>query len=398
MIDIKKSCEYIYNSVHLPVYLYSNTMELITCFPYQDACTHPLHEYLAQLWHSTDLISYIETDHYTYYGCVQVINREFRIVLGPANPLPYTKRTLTSMQEYFMIENSKTEIFNLFFCTIPPQDIDTFISILLLTNSLINHTQLTKSDVTHYSSTIPDGYITEDYYKNTEIYFEEKMYGFNYEIEKELFHYIESGNVNKLQEFYESTAYRNYETGITNNNYLRQKKNGFIIGIALTSRSAIRGGLPPITAYQLSENYIKQMEQLAEIIAIDSLLVRATYDFTRRTANSKIPSNIDKFLYKIIKYVNENIYKSITVSDIAFSMHFNRSYLSHKFKTQFGMELGKYILSLKLEEGKNLLKYTNKSISQISNLLSFSSQSHFQNAFKRQYKVTPQAYRNSKSL
>lgn len=396
MTDIKKSCEYIYNSVHLPIYIYSNTMKLISSFPEQDTCTHPTHKYLGDLWHSTELISYIETDYYTYYGCVQVKNSELCIVLGPANPLPYTKQTLLSMQKDYMIESSKAEIFNLFFYMIPQQDIDTFISIMLLTNFLINHTKLAKSDVSHYSNTFSDSYINENYYKNTEMYFEEKTFNFNYEIEKELFHYIESGNVNKLQEFYESAAYWNYEIGITTNNYLRQKKNGFIIGIALTSRSAIKGGLPPITAYQLSELYIKQMEKLTEIIAIDSLLVHATHDFTRRTANSKIPSNINKFLYKIIKYINENIYKNLTVSDIASSMDFNRSYLSHKFKTEFGMELGKYILICKLEEGKNLLEYTNKSISQISNLLSFSNQSHFQNAFKRQYKITPQSYRNSK--
>ncbi|NSK10056.1 helix-turn-helix transcriptional regulator [Blautia sp. MSK.20.9] len=44
------------------------------------------------------------------------------------------------------------------------------------------------------------------------------------------------------------------------------------------------------------------------------------------------------------------------------------------------------MLRCKLEEGKELLQYTNKSI---STFLCFSSQSHFQTAFKKQFGMTP---------
>lgn len=108
-----------------------------------------------------------------------------------------------------------------------------------------------------------------------------------------------------------------------------------------------------------------------------------------------MPKGVNKLYYEVTKYVKNNIYKYISVNDIAKYLNLNRSYLSHKFKTDFSISISNYIKSEKLAEGENLLKYSKKNISDISNLLCFSSQSHFQNAFKEKYGVTPQKYRNS---
>ncbi|MBC3533984.1 AraC family transcriptional regulator [Ruminococcus sp. AM23-1] len=55
------------------------------------------------------------------------------------------------------------------------------------------------------------------------------------------------------------------------------------------------------------------------------------------------------------------------------------------------------MLRCKLEEGKELLQYTNKSIRTISTFLCFSSQSHFQTAFKKQFGMTPNECRRMES-
>ncbi|WP_331491052.1 helix-turn-helix domain-containing protein [Schaedlerella arabinosiphila] len=54
-----------------------------------------------------------------------------------------------------------------------------------------------------------------------------------------------------------------------------------------------------------------------------------------------------------------------------------------------------FIMRRKLEEGKSLLAYSEKSISEISEYLCFSSQSYFQNVFKKKYHMTPYEYRKS---
>ncbi|MGN0831254.1 MAG: helix-turn-helix domain-containing protein [Candidatus Ornithospirochaeta sp.] len=48
-----------------------------------------------------------------------------------------------------------------------------------------------------------------------------------------------------------------------------------------------------------------------------------------------------------------------------------------------------------LREVKSRLKYTDKSLTEISNYLCFSSQNHFQNSFKKHYGITSLKYRKT---
>lgn len=395
MVNIIKFCEYLYNSTRIPIYIYNNTKDLIAYFPNQEKDTFPIIEYLSRLWNIYQDVSYIETSVYSLYGCVKVKNSETSVIIGPINPFPYTKDNLFIMHKDFLIEDLKKKSFNNFFCNIPTQDFDAFIDDLLLINYILNNTTLTKTDIIRISNPMLHNEINTKYYENLFSSVDENLINTNYEIEKELYDYIEAGNIKKLDMFYKNISYANYDTGITSSNYLRHKKNNFITGISLITRAAIRGGFPPNSAYRLSDIYLQQIEPLSDASAVDSLLIQATYDYANRVAKFKIPIVANKLFYEVSKYVNENIYKDINVSDVAKYLHFNRSYLSHRFKSEFGMTLGKYIQSCKLEESENLLKYSNKSISEISSLLCFSSQSHFQNAFKKKLGVTPQTYRNS---
>lgn len=57
------------------------------------------------------------------------------------------------------------------------------------------------------------------------------------------------------------------------------------------------------------------------------------------------------------------------------------------------MTLTRYILQEKMFEAQRMLEFTDESLLDIANLFSFSSQSHFQSAFKKITGETPMAYR-----
>ena len=59
------------------------------------------------------------------------------------------------------------------------------------------------------------------------------------------------------------------------------------------------------------------------------------------------------------------------------------------------MGIGAYITHCRLREAKALLRYTDKSLGEISSYLCFSSQSHFQNVFKKHIGRTPLEYRKT---
>lgn len=71
----------------------------------------------------------------------------------------------------------------------------------------------------------------------------------------------------------------------------------------------------------------------------------------------------------------------------------SRPYLSAKFKAETGEALTNFILKEKIEEGKRLLLYSDKSATAIASYLGFSSLGHFSQVFKRYTDQLPTEYR-----
>lgn len=74
------------------------------------------------------------------------------------------------------------------------------------------------------------------------------------------------------------------------------------------------------------------------------------------------------------------------------------SYLSRLFKKETGISVSDYIRRQKIDMAKNLLKYSEYSMIEIANRLSFSSQSHFIQQFREIVGMTPKKYRELKYM
>ena len=81
------------------------------------------------------------------------------------------------------------------------------------------------------------------------------------------------------------------------------------------------------------------------------------------------------------------------IADVAEEIHRSSSYLMRRFKAELGMSVGDYITKCKLDEACDLLTYGDRSLAEISAYLGYSSQSYFQNVFKKQFGMTPMQYR-----
>ncbi|WP_160719695.1 helix-turn-helix domain-containing protein [Bacillus sp. USDA818B3_A] len=394
MIDINKYCKYLYNSLYIPIYLYDNK-ELIACYPNQENETFPPPLYLNRLLESERKVSYVITTFYSYYGCIQIENSKSCIIIGPINDFPYSNETLQIMGKEFSVNTSNAEAFAEFFYKIPQQSLDTFINTLLVINYTLNNSELTRRDVDDFMGPLIDNSINRTYSENSFIEKEEGILNTNHDDEREWARYIETGNIVKLNKFIRGDFRGNGKMPVIANDNLRQWKNIFIVSVTLASRAAIRGGLSSSIARQLSDIYIQQVERLSDIEDVKSLSTQAIMDYTNRVANLIVPLSADNVIHQVIQFVRDNTNKHITVSDVAEHVGFTRSYLSRKVKKELGIELSAFIRRSKLEEAKDLLTFSNKTISEISNYLYFSSQSHFQTAFKEEYGITPNAFRKS---
>ena len=101
----------------------------------------------------------------------------------------------------------------------------------------------------------------------------------------------------------------------------------------------------------------------------------------------------------IRRYIDLHFKESLTLEQLADEGHMNKYYLSHAFKREYGISPINYMISLRIRESKYLLAETDLSMSQIAQLLGFSSLSYFSQVFRKTQGLSPMEYRqNSKRV
>ncbi len=393
MEKIKRDCHYLYQGLYIPMYIYKNTT-LLGTWPEQEAYTLPPIPYLHRLWEHRETVSYLTTSFGSCYGMIRYCtDSSISVILGPVSSTPYSKNVLHRMVQEYVVAEAAKDSFSAFFRSIPVSTLSLFLDHLLLVNYVINQMEYKKEDIFAQ----PDTYQEEIIERQAEkIYIRRENEYFNnsLEIEQKFMQLIQNGDPDGLRKAFREPAFLN--SGIVAGGNLRQQRNNFISAATLMTSAAISGGLEPEAAFQLSDLYIQDMEKLSSPDAVNHLLSEAHLNFASQVAGARLSITENHDLQKVIQYVRQHTNMHLTVESVAEHTGFSRAYLSHKFKTQLGFNLSSFIIRSKLEEAKILLRYSGKSIGEISSYLCFSSQSHFHNAFKKYFGVTPKGYRDGR--
>ena len=115
--------------------------------------------------------------------------------------------------------------------------------------------------------------------------------------------------------------------------------------------------------------------------------------YTERVERLKLGKTPTKLLTDIANYVQKHLTEPVNIEALSKAVFVSRTHLAVKFKKETGMTLTEFVLKEKIEEGKRLLRYTDKSLSAIATYLGFSSQSHFSNVFRKYAGCLPSEYR-----
>lgn len=383
-------CHTLYNCIYLPIHYYKrNQLELIlpdTRFSYDLAPAH-----LPKLLEENRPIAYLITKEFNYFGLVQNAETEKCILIGPVisnQPSPASIRSI--MREYDIPLTCREQLTELYQFT-PMFSFHQFCHFLALF-----YQELYKSsiDIENYLGIYSDETVAPVASLHSARRYDAKeaeIFHNTYHYEQQYLDYIRSGNVAALKAFF-SNAF-SIQAGKVADNTLRQAKNILIVSTTLATRYAIEGGLDIETAYQLSDIYIQEGEKLQSIDELNRLQYNMLLDFVNRVASSQIPFDTSTDISKCIQFIQNHTNQPISVTEVADYVGKSRSHISRSFKKELGFSMHEFIMRCKLEEAKSLLAYTDKSISEISTYLCFSSQAYFQNVFKKKYGITPNEYR-----
>lgn len=219
----------------------------------------------------------------------------------------------------------------------------------------------------------------------------EDIYHHTYQEEVKTMDYIREGNLEEVVgavELLASTA------GKLSENEIRNERNLGICSITLATRAAIEGGAAPAKAYKLSDLYINKIDQCKRMTEIFEYRKRSLYDFAKLAVEEREKRANSRYTEQCKEYIRKYYHQKICIPDIAEALGVSESHLSRIFKKETGESIQKYSMHMRIERAENLLKYSEASLTEISEYLCFSSQSHFGKVFKVYKNMTPKQYRD----
>lgn len=97
----------------------------------------------------------------------------------------------------------------------------------------------------------------------------------------------------------------------------------------------------------------------------------------------------------IRQYIDLHFKEPLTLEQLAAEAHINKYYLAHAFKKEYGISPINYMIARRIDESKYLLAETDLSLSQIAQLLGFSSLSYFSQVFRKSQGLSPVTFRQN---
>lgn len=107
----------------------------------------------------------------------------------------------------------------------------------------------------------------------------------------------------------------------------------------------------------------------------------------------KLSENLSKPVVIAVEYLNNHYKNPVSLNDAAEAAGVNSSYLSFLFSQEMEMGFAAYLLNLRLEHAKKLLKESHLKLWQIAEQSGFNDYHYFSKVFKKNCNVSPAEYR-----
>ena len=132
--------------------------------------------------------------------------------------------------------------------------------------------------------------------------------------------------------------------------------------------------------------------QLIKLFLCEFLILFLRNDPSGRQRTVRSIHSSDATLNLLINYMEQNITKTVTLKELMEYSGTNRTAIENIFRENLGRGAVEYFLILKIELAKKYLREDNYNITQISEILGYSSIHYFSRQFKKITGMTPTEY------
>mgnify|MGYP001249963501 CR=1 FL=1 len=136
----------------------------------------------------------------------------------------------------------------------------------------------------------------------------------------------------------------------------------------------------------------KELMPIDNIVDLKNLLVtRLSEALTRKYDEKKLRNSQPVRLAK--QYMQNHLSEQITIEDVANYVDLSYTYFSGLFKNETGTTVSQYLLNIRIEYAKKLIKETRMNLSEISESVGYSDAKHFSKTFKKNVKISFKEYK-----
>ncbi len=172
-----------------------------------------------------------------------------------------------------------------------------------------------------------------------------------------------------------------------------------ILGQILTENTSLDDLLNKVSYLGFSDEVVKKSLENLDVISDShlkacSFLVNACAQYVYIDKSVNILS--DDLADKIKKYIDENLFEKITVTDLCNRFYLSRVALYSVFEKYFSSSVAEYICNRKLHKSKKILEQNpSMSIQEVSDIVGI-DENYFSKLFKKKYGITPKKFQKGK--
>lgn len=408
--SLKEYCRSVYELLNVPMMIYRKQSGAIETGFFADnafsdaVMNNPniINRYMgSSMFDREHTVSYYISDDQIAFGSILDQNSQYAVYVGPCLLSDPTEKMMHSMltrqNSPFRNDPEKyhDQIYS-YILSLPRFTPERFLWLLSFSDNCINHEVTDPS--AFFQTSIAKNRIDLDQKKISDPEEDAAVYQ---KICAELFSririLIRNGSIRKVLEYWDlsSDDYFHAVSRISSrSDRLRFEKDLFIQFISRLTELTENMGVGEKQAYRLCSSLIEEAESCIVSQQIEILYRKSIVSFTDAVRAVRVDDEKDSFLLrKAIAYIHDNIEKPISASQIAEELNISSGHLSRVFNKDMKMRISDYVNTRKIFIAQSLLTETDSSLIEIAEYLSFSSQSYFQNIFKKITGMTPLQYR-----
>lgn len=131
----------------------------------------------------------------------------------------------------------------------------------------------------------------------------------------------------------------------------------------------------------------------AEVINSKYIVDLLTLALTVGSESLHYDSSLKSKLSAVHNFIEEHFSEDISLEKLSSEFYISKFYLTREYKKIYGQTIFQHIITARINYGKKLLRFSDKSVEEIAHLCGFNDQSYFARQFKKAENLTCFSYR-----